>query len=138
MSFYRQRLATFGLALLPALLATSLPRAHAVDLLSENFDQLSLNPVVTFDSEVRSRRAWTKTPPSGAGVEGVWTIDDSVMPFIGDPLVGVTEFEGWTFVDKNWWIATAGDQDRSQFVSASGTIAVADPDEWDDFGNVDP
>lgn len=114
--------------------------AHAVDLLTENFEGLTLNPVVTFDTEVRSRAAWTKSVPTGAGVEGTWAIDDTLMPAqaIGDNLIGVTEFEGWTFVDKDWWINTAGDQDRSGFVSASGKIAVADPDEWDDFGTVGP
>jgi hypothetical protein len=120
-----------------ALLAGS---AQAVDLLTENFEGLTLNPVVTFDSEVRSRAAWTKSVPTGAGVEGTWAIDDTAMPAqaIGSSLVGVTEFEGWTFVDKEWWINTAGDQERSGFVSASGKIAVADPDEWDDFGNPGP
>ena len=116
------------------LLASS-PAAWAVDLLSENFDQLPLTQVVTFQSEVRHRAAWTTTPPTGAGVEGAWSIDNSLMPpTSGSPLVGVAEFEGWSFVDRNWWVDTSGDQDRRLFVSASGTIAVADPDEWDDFG----
>lgn len=114
--------------------------ARAVDLLTENFEGLTLGPIVTFDTEVRSRAAWTKSVPTGIGVEGVWAIDDSAMPAqaTGSNLIGVTEFEGWTFVDKDWWIDTAGDQDRSGFVSASGKIAVADPDEWDDFGTVGP
>ena len=114
--------------------------AGAVDLLTENFEGLTLNPVVTFDTEVRSRAAWTKSVPTGAGVEGTWAIDDTAMPAqaTGSNLIGVTEFEGWTFVDKDWWINTAGDQDRGGFVSASGKIAVADPDEWDDFGTVGP
>lgn len=114
--------------------------AQAVDLLTENFEGLTLTPVVTFDSEVRSRAAWTKSVPTGAGVEGTWAIDDTLMPAqaTGSNLIGVTEFEGWTFVDKEWWINTAGDQERSGFVSASGKVAVADPDEWDDFGTVGP
>jgi hypothetical protein len=99
----------------------------AVDLYSQNFDQLTLGPVVTFDTEVRSREAWTKTPPAG------WTQDDSGVPTVGMPNIGAKEFEGWTFVDKNWWVATAGDQDRGLFANASGIIAVADPDEWDDL-----
>jgi hypothetical protein len=114
--------------------------AGAVDLLTQNFEGLTLNPVVTFDSEVRSRAAWTKSVPSGAGVQGIWSVDDSAMPAqaMGSNLIGVTEFEGWTFVDKDWWITTAGDQGRGGFVSASGKIAVADPDEWDDFGITSP
>ncbi|MCP4262136.1 MAG: LamG domain-containing protein, partial [Planctomycetes bacterium] len=34
--------------------------------------------------------------------------------------------------DKAWWIEAAEDQNRSQFELASGIVAVADPDEWDD------
>lgn len=101
--------------------------ARAVDLFSEDFEGLALGPIVTFDTEIRERAAWTKTPPAG------WTQDDSGVPTVGDPNIGVKEFEGWTFVDKNWWAATADDQDRSLFANASGIIAVADPDEWDDL-----
>ena len=32
----------------------------------------------------------------------------------------------------SWWATVAEDQGRSQFTKASGAIAVADPDEWDD------
>ncbi len=111
--------------------------AVAVDLLTENFDELVLGKVKTFETEVRSRSAWTNTVPSGPGTEGVWSIDNSLMPeqAMGSDLIGVAEFEGWSFVDRDWWVETAGNQDRGQFVSASGTVAVADPDEWDDFGS---
>jgi|GEM_PF-1666051 len=110
--------------------------ASGVDLLNENFDDLTLNPVVTFFSEIRNREAWTTTPPTPFSTE-VWSIDNSLMPIaaIGDNSIGVTEFEGWMFVDRDWWIQTSGGQGREQFLSASGTIAVADPDEWDDFPN---
>ncbi|MBX3435332.1 MAG: hypothetical protein KF847_18610 [Pirellulales bacterium] len=114
-----------------------LPAAHGLDLLSQNFDELPLQQVVTFQSEVRERAAWTMAPPSGPGVQGVWSIDNSEMPIeaMASNLIGVAEFEGWSFVKKDWWVTTAGDQGRSGFVSASGVIAVADPDEWDDFGS---
>ncbi|MGI9427051.1 MAG: PEP-CTERM sorting domain-containing protein, partial [Bythopirellula sp.] len=49
--------------------------------------------------------------------------------------VGVFEWEGWSFADRDWWANTAGDQQRAQFTNAVGTVAVADPDEWDDLGN---
>ena len=82
---------------------------------------------------LRERSAWTATPPAGMSV------DNSLMPagVIGNPNEGVTEFEGWTFVDKAWWVATAGDQGRSNFVSGLGKMAVADSDTHDDFGNPD-
>lgn len=49
--------------------------------------------------------------------------------------IGVTEWEEWSFADKDWWAEVAGDQTRTQFTLASGTVAIADPDEWDDRGN---
>ncbi|MBW7991886.1 MAG: LamG domain-containing protein, partial [Planctomycetes bacterium] len=59
--------------------------------------------------------------------------DESGIPGIGmDETDGVTEWAGWAFADKAWWIEAAGDQDRSLFELGSGTVAVADPDEWDD------
>lgn len=112
---------SLALALLPT-------PSLAVDLFSEDFNDLTLGPVVTFASEIRSRAAWTEVPPTG------WTNDDSGVPTDGNANSGADEFEGWSFVDKDWWIATAGNQDRGLFSNASGIIAVADPDEWDDFG----
>ncbi|MBI1191324.1 MAG: hypothetical protein GC200_11670 [Tepidisphaera sp.] len=47
---------------------------------------------------------------------------------------GFREFEGWSFVDKNWWIGEQGDQERSNFTKGIGNVAVADPDAWDDRG----
>jgi hypothetical protein len=116
-----------------AIAVAGFPDARGVDLLRENFDGLTLGPVVTFESELRSRKAWTQTSlPAPFGTE-VWSLDNALVPEVNNPNVGVAEFKGWSFVDRDWWVQTAGDQQRSQFVSASGTIAVADPDEWDDF-----
>ena len=53
-------------------------------------------------------------------------------------MIGVAEFEGWSFVNKDWWVDTAGDQDRVKFVRPAAIVAVANPDEWDDFGTVSP
>ena len=106
--------------------------AYAVDLFAENFEGLTLGPVVTYQSELRDREAWTDVPPDG------WIADNSGVPTVGNPNTGVVEFEGWRFVDKEWWIRTAGDQRRGEFLNATGIVAVADPDEWDDFGNPRP
>lgn len=107
--------------------------AWAVDLYSQNFESVTLGPIVTYQVMLRERAAWTSTPPGGM------VVDNSLMPagVLGNPNEGVTEFEGWTFVDKAWWNATAGDQGRSGFVSGLGKIAVADSDTHDDFGNPD-
>ncbi len=117
-------------AAVSSVLASS--QAYAVDLFAEDFEGLTLKPIVTFESELRSRAAWTDVAPTG------WTVDNSQVATFGNPNSGVVEFEGWRFVDKEWWIQTSGGQEREQFLNASGIVAVADPDEWDDFGTPSP
>ncbi len=94
-------------------------------LFAEDFEGLALGPNV--DEALAGDAVWTDTPPEG------WSIDESGIPGINlDATDGVTEWAGWAFADKEWWIAAAEDQDRSTFELGSGTVAVADPDEWDD------
>ncbi len=101
-----------------------------VTLFAEDFEGLVLGPKV--DEAVPGAEVWTETPPPG------WAIDESGIPGIGDPTTdGVTEWAGWAFADKDWWIETAEDQNRSQFTRGIGTVAIADPDEWDDAGHAD-
>jgi hypothetical protein len=45
----------------------------------------------------------------------------------------VTEWAGWSFVSKSWWVQVAGDQERSLFDQGNAVVAVIDPDEWDDL-----
>lgn len=94
-------------------------------LFAEDFEGLPLGPNV--DEGLAGDAVWTKTAPEG------WIIDDSEMAGVGDPATdGVTEWAGWSFADKAWWIEAAEDQDRSTFTLGTGTVAIADPDEWDD------
>ena len=44
------------------------------------------------------------------------------------------EWEGWSFARRDFW-NTVDDQQRTEFISGAGTIAVVDPDEYDDLGN---
>ena len=100
-------------------------------LLTEDFEGLSLGPNV--DEALAGDRVWTDIPPDG------WVIDESGVPGIGDPSTdGVTEWAGWAFANKEWWIEAAEDQNRSQFELGRGTVAVADPDEWDDADHPGP
>ena len=93
---------------------------------TEDFESVELGPNV--DEGVSGEEVWSKTGPEG------WTIDDSGVPGAGDPdNDGVTEWAGWSFADKDWWVETAGDQGRSQFTAGSGTALIADGDEWDDI-----
>jgi hypothetical protein len=94
-------------------------------LFTEDFEGLPLGPNV--DEVVAGEAVWTKIAPEG------WLIDDSGMPGVDDPATdGVTEWAGWSFADKDWWVQAAEDQDRSKFTFGTGTVAIADPDEWDD------
>jgi len=104
------------------------PGPQAVILLSEDFEGLPLGKNV--DEGLAGEKVWTKTAPAG------WTIDDKGVPGAGNPAQdGVTEWAGWSFADRIWWTNTAGDQNRSQFTLGTGTVAIADPDEWDDLAH---
>ncbi|MBY0313504.1 MAG: alkaline phosphatase family protein [Phycisphaerales bacterium] len=99
-------------------------------LLNENFEQVVLGPNV--NETIADTQVWSETPPTG------WLLDDSGVPTVGIPASGVKEWEGWAFTSRAWWVQVAGDQNRSQFTKGVGTIAVADPDEWDDRGTPAP
>jgi len=96
-------------------------------IFQQDFNQLPLRPPVDEDSGIT--RAFTHEPPDD------WSIDASGVPGVGNQSVGVLEWEGWSFADKNFWIEVSGDERRSEFERAEGTVAVADPDEWNDLGD---
>jgi hypothetical protein len=116
-------------ALVLLLTATLAERpAHALPpLFSENFDGLSLGPPV--DETWTLTNAFTHSTPPG------WTRDASGVPGVGDPDVGVTEWEGWSFADKKFWNDVDPREGRELFDLGQGTIAVADSDEWNDLGD---
>jgi len=110
---------------------TTVTAVQKVIVLSEDFEGLPLGPNV--DEALAGAQVWTDTPPAG------WTVDESGVPGIGDPANdGVTEWAGWAFANKDWWAQTAGDQRRSEFTLGQGTVAIADPDEWDDAAHPGP
>ena len=97
--------------------------------MDENFNNLELFPAedeaygACGNSIGPDVLGWTHVPP------GNWTIDNTNMPE-----VGTIEWRGWSFASMDFWV-DAEDQLRSQFTRADGTVAVVDPDEWDDCGN---
>ena len=99
------------------------------NILEENFNNLELFPAedeaygACGNSIGPDVLGWTHEPP------GNWTIDNTNMPE-----VGTIEWRGWSFASMDFWV-DAEDQLRSQFTRADGTVAVVDPDEWDDCGN---
>lgn len=102
-----------------AILDTSATVVPNTILLSETFDLLPLGPF-TLESG-GDGTDFTKTPPL------LYQVDNSQMP--GG---STSEFDGWSFMDKNSWIAASDDKSGSIFTRGTGTVAVADPDEWGD------
>ena len=103
--------------------AASIASAQTV-LFEENFESLELFPFVSSSECCGDGTDWTDILPDG------WAFDNGDTPFDGP-----AEFFGFTFLDKNSWIATAGNQSRSEFTRGEGTVMVADPDEYDDLGS---
>ena len=106
-------------------LATGPAPVGKILLLDEDFEGLPLGPNV--EETLAGTKVWTDTPPTG------WSIDDSGMPGLGNPAIdGITEWAGWAFANKDWWVQAAENQRRVEFTLGQGTVAIADPDEWDD------
>ena len=96
-----------------------------VDMLfAENFNTLQslLKPAVD-EKILPSVLGWTHTAPNG------WTIKTNP-----DMPQGTTEWQGWSFTTMEFW-TSADTQEREDFSLGEGVIAVADPDEWDDYGS---
>jgi hypothetical protein len=102
-----------------AILDTSSTVVPNTVLLTETFDLLPLGPF-TLESG-GDGTDFTKTPPLG------FAVDNSLMP--GG---SASEFDGWSFMDKNSWINASDDKSGTVFTRGSGTVAVADPEEWSD------
>lgn len=111
--------------------------ASAVTLLfQEDFESLVLQPPVDeFFLASMFPQAFTHNEPPG------WDRDASNVPGVGNPLIGVFEWEGWSFANKDFWQAAAAGPSvgptggREAFTLGQGTIAVADPDQWNDLGD---
>ena len=102
--------------------STSTPNAT---LLTQNFDLLALSPFAT--QAGGDGTDYTLDPPLG------WSRDNAAMASGGVP-----EWQGWSFADKNSWSNSADDQFRSAFTLANGTVALGDPDQFDDATNGGP
>lgn len=139
------------------------PTTPRISTYSENFDSLagSLLPSVNERVGTALQTVVASTPGTSA-IPGVWsnsatgwTKNNLLNSYDGSPTItvgvpgqglpdfGVDEWEGWNFARRDFW-SLVDDQNRSRFGSdtfagdvdtaASGTIAVADPDEYFDLG----
>lgn len=114
------------------LLTASRQLSPASIIYSENFDSVALGANkeegIATGSGGPQTAVWSGTAPTG------WEIDDSGMQGLDSPDTdGVVEWAGWSFTDQRWWAFTAGQQGREGFLKGGGSIAVTDPDEWDDL-----
>jgi hypothetical protein len=73
------------------------------------------------------------TPWSPSGPDGWSSTFDTLGTCPSE--CGRPEWRGWAFANKDWWWQQVDNQERDQFTRARGYIAIADPDEWDDFPN---
>jgi hypothetical protein len=106
---------------------TGVAGAQQTTLLNQNFDSLPLGPFVSLTESGGNGSDWTDVPPAG------WTRDNSGVP-AGPP----PEFRGFTFLNKDSWVATEGNQERFLFGGGTGTVMVADPDAFDDGTPIEP
>lgn len=110
-------------------LAITPPPAGQALLFQEDFESVELGE--SPEESPGTQDVWTNVPPIG------WTVDNSGVPGFGDPAVdGVSDWAGWAFAEKQFWIDTDG-QRRSEFTLGQGVVAVADCDEWDDAAKPD-
>ena len=103
--------------------------ADVLVVFEENFDSLSLKPFESSSEKGGDGTDWTDELLFG------WQMIKADDHGIKNGGTSVKEFDGWTFVDPVWWNQSAGGQNRSLFAKASGVIAVADPDEFDDLSD---
>lgn len=105
-----------------AVISTLQTLSVGTTLLTQDFELLPLKPAVLEQVGLTPNgQDFTPTPPLG------WAVDNSNMARGGAP-----EWTGWTFADKSFW-TTQGGQSRANFTRGTGTIAVAETDEWQDY-----
>ena len=115
--------------------AKSFSKTFTAALLFEDFEGLELGPGL--EEAHAADIGWTDVPPAG------WSIVRTNMAGWDSPdndgdgrpdNDGRSEWFGWSFAAKEWWVR-ADTQRREEFSLAIGTVAIADPDEWDDMAH---
>jgi hypothetical protein len=99
-------------------------------LLDENFDDVGtlgtpVDEIGRAGGIYDNQNVWTTNPTSG--LDG-WSMSTSATT-----ANGADEWAGWSIANYNFWEDVAGGQQRELFTKASGNVAVADPDEYDDY-----
>src|SRR5262245_7416805 len=124
--------------------ARSFTNKFSAALFYEDFEGIALAAAKdeTGGASVAIAQGWTNRPPPGLTVDNSQFKAVVITPDNPDAdgdgfadLDGRTEWAGWSFAKKEFWIA-ADNQTRDQFALGQGTLAIADPDEWDDLTHV--
>ncbi|MFO0888459.1 MAG: cohesin domain-containing protein [Isosphaeraceae bacterium] len=90
-------------------------------LYGEDFESLQPELFPSVDEGNPLDSPWTPDGPDG------WDVDRA-----GVPDGGVTEFRGWSFMNRYFWSAAAGlAAGRESFDAARNLVAVVDPQQWD-------
>jgi len=103
--------------------------ASANVIFSEDFEGVTLQEYTSASENAPNTGTehWSPDLPAG------WTRDNTTTLAMGP-----VEFFGWTVHNKEAWIETAGNQSRDTFTGGIGNVLVADGDEYDDLGDIDP
>jgi hypothetical protein len=135
------------------------PASPRIATYSQNFDSLagsllpSVNEVIgtALQTTASSTPNTSPIPAVWSNSATGWTKNNLLNSYDGSPTItvgvpgqgladyGVDEWEGWNFARVDFW-AFVDDQNRSRFgdaTLASGTAAIADPDEYFDLGSQD-
>jgi hypothetical protein len=118
-----QRLKDYSIRIDRGSVLSTLPTVSiGTTLLTQDFELVPLSPaILELNGLTANGRDFSATPPQG------WAVDNSSMARGGAP-----EWTGWTFAAASFW-QTQGGQNRSNFARGTGTVAIADTDEWQDY-----
>lgn len=132
------RIAGISLLALCGLAASQASAGTLVTLFSENWEGFTLYPnqeegILTGNEQMVDEAFFgdgNDNPP----FNGNWTANGWAQTF-SLPGVGTAEWEGWSIANRDFWMQSDF-QLREEFTKAEGAVAVADPDEWDDYDPV--
>jgi hypothetical protein len=129
------RIRKAGLLVIGGLAASQAAAGTLVELFREDWESFTLFPNLEegiFTGPERIvKEAFFGDANDSVPFDGTWTANGWVQTF-APAGVGTAEWEGWSIANRDFWI-NSDFQLREEFTKASGAVAVADPDEWDDF-----
>lgn len=129
------RIAGLGLLAACGLAVSQASAGTLVTLFTEDWEGFTLFPnieegVLTGPERVYEQ-AFFGDAIDATPFNGTWTANGWTQTFsLGG--VGTAEWEGWSIANVDFWI-TSDFQLREEFTKGQGSVAVADPDEWDDY-----